>query len=123
MSDTMESIRNDINEIDDELVKLFVKRMEASEKMAEVKRGNGSPVQDPARERSILSKVAKAVGPELENEARLLFTTMMSISRGRQRAELAGECPFVKSIAEAVASTSERFPSSASIACPGVEGS
>ncbi|MBP3407083.1 MAG: chorismate mutase [Kiritimatiellae bacterium] len=33
MNDTMESIRNDINGIDDELVKLFVKRMEASEKM------------------------------------------------------------------------------------------
>ena len=31
MNDTMESIRNDINGIDDELVKLFVKRMEASE--------------------------------------------------------------------------------------------
>jgi len=104
-------------------VKLFVKRMEASEKMAEVKRGNGKPVQDPARERSILSKVAQAVGPELENEARLFFTTLMSMSRGRQRAELAGECPFVKSIAEAVASTPERFPSSATIACPGVEGS
>jgi len=123
MNDTMESIRNDINGIDDELVKLFVKRMEASEKMAEVKRGNGKPVQDPARERSILSKVAQAVGPELENEARLFFTTLMSMSRGRQRAELAGECPFVKSIAEAVASTPERFPSSATIACPGVEGS
>ena len=123
MNDTMESIRNDINGIDDELVKLFVKRMEASEKMAEVKRGNGKPVQDPARERSILSKVAQAVGPELENEARLFFTMLMSMSRGRQRAELAGECPFVKSIAEAVASTPERFPSSATIACPGVEGS
>ena len=93
MNDTMESIRNDINGIDDELVKLFVKRMEASEKMAEVKRENGRPVQDPARERSILSKVAQTVGPDLENEARLFFTTLMSMSRGRQRAELAGECP------------------------------
>ena len=123
MNDTMESIRNDINGIDDELVKLFVKRMEASEKMAEVKRKNGRSVQDPARERSILAKVAQTVGPELENEARLFFTTLMSMSRGRQRAELAGECPLVKSIGDAVASTPERFPSSATIACPGVEGS
>jgi chorismate mutase/prephenate dehydratase len=123
MNDTMQSIRNEINGIDDELVKLFVKRMEASEKMAEVKRGNGKPVQDPERERSILSKVAQTVGPELENEARVFFTTLMSMSRGRQRAELAGESPLVKSITEAVASTPERFPSSATIACPGVEGS
>ena len=123
MSDTMESVRNEINEIDDELVKLFVRRMNASERMAEVKRGTSAPVQDPARERSILAKVANAVGPDLENEARLMFTTLMSMSRGRQRAELAGESAFTKSIKEATSATPSSFPSSASVACPGVEGS
>ena len=122
MNDTMESVRNEINAIDDELVKLFVRRMDASERMAEVKRGTSAPVQDPARERSILAKVADAVGPGLENEARLMFTTLMSISRGRQRAELAGESMFAKEIEEATAATSATFPSSASVACPGVEG-
>ncbi|MBR5457645.1 MAG: chorismate mutase, partial [Kiritimatiellae bacterium] len=44
MNDTKESIRSEINEIDDELVKLFVRRMGASERMAEVKRGLSAPV-------------------------------------------------------------------------------
>ncbi len=123
MSDTIESIRSEINEIDDELVKLFVRRMGAAERMAEVKRGISAPVLDPTRERSILAKVAGTVGPDLENEARLMFTTLMSISRGRQRAEMAGENAFSKSIEEAIASTPAVFPSSASVACPGVEGS
>ena len=123
MNDTKESIRSEINEIDDELVKLFVRRMGAAERMAEVKRGLSAPVLDPARERSILAKVADAVGPDLENEARLMFTTLMSISRGRQRAELCGESAFIKAIEEAIESTPATFPSSASIACPGVEGS
>ena len=122
MNDTMETVRNEINEIDEELLKLFVRRMDASERMAEVKRELSVPVQDPERERSIISKVAKNVGPNLENEARLLFTTLMSISRGRQRAELAGECMFAKSIAEAMAATPDTFPSSATVACPGIEG-
>ena len=122
MSDTVESVRDEINEIDDGLVKLFMRRMSASEKMAEVKRASSAPVQDPARERSILAKVAKAVGPDLENEARLMFTTLMSISRGRQRAELAGESEFCRTIEESVAATPGTFPSSASVACPGVEG-
>ena len=122
MNDTKESVRNEINQIDDELVKLFVRRMEASERMADVKRESSEPVQDPARERSILAKVAKAVGPDLENEARLMFTTLMSISRGRQRAELAGDSAFAKAISEATAATPDTFPSSASVACPGVEG-
>ena len=119
----MDEIRHEINAIDDELARLFARRMEASEKIAEVKRRQKSPVLDPARERAILSRVAGAVGPNLENEARLLFTTLMSMSRGRQRAELAGEDGFSKEIAEAVAGTPDRFPSSATVACAGVEGS
>ena len=119
----LNEIRSEIDAIDGELVKLFVRWMEASEKVAAAKRGSATPVQDPAREREILAKVAKAVGPDFENEARLLFTTLMSMSRGRQRAELAGDNAFVKEIAAAIASTPDRFPSSATVACSGVEGS
>lgn len=116
-------IRNEIDTIDGELVKLFVQRMKASEKVAAAKKTSHAPVCDPVREREILAKVAKAVGPDFENEARLLFTTLMSMSRGRQRAELAGGDAFAKSVGEAIASTPERFPSSATVACSGVEGS
>ena len=124
MSDAnLEKIRDEINAIDDELTKLFVRRMEAAERVAEVKRGSSAPVLDPARERAILAKVANAVGPDFENEARLLFTTLMSMSRGRQRAELAGEGAFAKEIAEALATTPDRFRSSATVACAGTEGS
>ena len=119
----LETVRAEINSIDDELVKLFVRRMEAAEKVAEVKRRGSVPVQDPARERAILAKVAKAVGPEFENEARLLFATLMSMSRGRQRAELAERSDFAKEVGAALAETPESFPSSASVACSGVEGS
>ena len=119
----LEDIRDEINAIDDELVKLFVRRMKAAEKVAEVKRGSSRPVTDPARERAILAKVAKAVGPDFENEARLLFTTLMSMSRGRQRAELAGTDGFAKEIADALAATPDHFPSSATVACSGAEGS
>ena len=122
MKDTKESLRDEINHIDDEIVRLFVRRMEAAERMAEVKRDSADPVQDPARERSILSKVAKTVGPDLENEARIIFTTLMSVSRGRQRAELAGDSAFAAAISEASAATPNTFPSSATVACPGVEG-
>ena len=124
MSDPeLEKIRAEINEIDDGLVDLFARRMAAAEKVAEAKRASSAPVFDPARERAILSKVAKAVGPDLENEARLLFATLMSMSRGRQRAELAGVNGFAKEVADALAATPESFPSSATVACSGAEGS
>ena len=119
----LEDIRKEIDSADDAMVKLFVRRMKAADAVAEAKRGSGKPVFDPAREREILATVSKAVGPELEDEARLLFSTLMSLSRGRQRADLADDGAFARSVAEAIAATPERIPSAASVACPGTEGS
>ena len=118
----LKEVRKEIDAIDAEMVSLFARRMAAAEAVAEAKRGSGTPVLNPAREREILAKVAGTVGPDLENEARILFTTLMSISRGRQRAELAKGNAFAQAIAEALASTPGRFPSAASVACAGVEG-
>ena len=118
----LEDIRNEIDAIDDEMVKLFMRRMKAADEVAALKRGSGKAVLDPAREREILAKVAKTVGPDLENGARLLMTTLMSVSRGRQQAALARDNAFGASLAAAVAATPGRFPSAASVACPGAEG-
>lgn len=122
-NDTVETLRNEIDEINTAMTELFVRRIKASEKMASVKREKSLPVHDPKRERDILAEVAKTVGPGLENEARLFFTTLMSISRGIQRSELSGECALAKSLANSIASTPPSFPSSASVACSGAEGS
>ena len=122
MSESKENLRREIDEIDDELVKLFVRRMDAAGRMAAVKRESKMPILDPARERSILAKVAKVAGPGLENEARLMFTTLMSISRGRQREELNGGSALAGEIMGGATAVRDAFPSSATVACPGVEG-
>ena len=118
----LSDIRKEIDAVDEEMVKLFVRRMKAAGAVAESKRGSGKPVFDPARERQILGKVSLAVGSELEDEARLLFSTLMSLSRGRQRADLADGDAFAKSLTNAIAATPEKIPSASSVACPGTEG-
>ena len=117
------AIRAEINTIDDELVKLFKRRLEIVEQVAESKRERGAPVLDPARERAILTHVADQVGPVYENGARLLFSTLFGISRARQRAVLHGEPELVKEIRRICAATPEKFPTKAVVACPGIEGS
>jgi len=119
----LKEVRREIDEIDEEMVNLFVRRMAAAESVAAAKRGNGAPVLNPGREREILAKAAQAVGPDLENEARILFTTLMSLSRSRQRTELAHGNRFETELAKTLAETPVRFPSSATVACAGVEGS
>ena len=118
----LKDIRKEIDAVDEEMVKLFVRRMKAADAVADAKRGSGRPVFDPAREREILARVSKSVGPTMEDEARLMFSTLMSLSRGRQRAELADGGAFAKSLTAAIASTPDRIETGASVACPGTEG-
>lgn len=118
----LSEIRKEIDAVDEEMTKLFVRRMACADHVAEAKRGTGKPVLDPGREREILAKVAERVGPALESEGKLLFSTLLSVSRGRQRAQLADDGMFAKTVAEAMSATPAIFPSKANVACPGAEG-
>ena len=118
----LSEIRKEIDAVDEEMTKLFVRRMACADQVAAAKRGTGKPVLDPGREREILAKVAERVGPALESEGKLLFSTLLSVSRGRQRAQLADDGMFAKTMAEAMSATPAIFPSKANVACPGAEG-
>ena len=118
----VKGLRAEIDGIDDEIARLFRRRMEIVDGIAEAKRKQGAPVSDPARERMTLARVAGNVGADLENGARLLFTTMFGIAKARQRAVVHGEAPIVGAIKKAVAN-SVSFPSGGIVACPGAEGS
>ena len=118
----IKEIRKEIDGIDAQLASLIKRRLDIVGDVAEAKRKSGSPVSDPAREREIMTRVAEMVGPEYENGARLLFTTLFGIAKARQRAMICGDCGVVSAIREAVAHA-EAFPTRAVVACPGVEGS
>ena len=118
----LKDIRKEIDVIDEEMAKLFVRRMNCADAVAEAKRGTGKAVLDPGREREILAKAAERVGPEFAGEASELFRTLMSVSRGRQRMRLAEDDGFAKTMADAMSATPAVFPSKATVACPGAEG-
>ena len=54
----LSEIRKEIDAVDGEMMKLFVRRMTAADAVAAAKRGSGKPVFDPAREREILATVS-----------------------------------------------------------------
>ena len=118
----VDGLRAEIDGIDDEIARLFRRRMEIVDGIAESKRRRGAPVSDPARERSTLARVSASVGDDLENGVRLLFTTMFGIAKARQRAVVHGDSTLVTSIRKAVAEAAP-FPSRGIVACPGAEGS
>ena len=118
----MSNARAEIDSIDDSIAGLFMRRMELMGDIVAAKRAKGASVTDPARERAILTRVAEKCGPDLENGARLLFSTIFGISRARQRLIAGGKGAVVEAIEKACAE-SKTFPTRAVVACPGTEGS
>lgn len=82
--DHMQELRAKINEVDDQLIPLFLRRMEISEQIAAYKQANGLPIQDYGREQNVLRQVEeKAQG--YEKYARQLYEKIMELSRLRQK--------------------------------------
>lgn len=54
---TIETLRNEINDIDDKLIELFIKRFNLSQQIGEVKKQTRMNVADPNREQAILNKI------------------------------------------------------------------
>ena len=115
-------LRNEINQIDKELVDLFLRRMNVSARVAEYKREHGMAVLDPARERELLEKISQLSGEEHEEYARTLYGTILSLSRSYQHKRLGIDSPLYREIADAIENTPKIFPERASVACQGVEG-
>lgn len=80
----LQELRNNINEIDDELMRLFERRMEICLDVARYKIKNDLPVFQTDRERAIIEKVRDKSPDWLENGAEVLFTTIMDISKSHQ---------------------------------------
>ncbi len=78
-------LRAEIDSIDDEIARLFRRRMEVVDLIAAAKRSRGAAVNDPAREREILSRVEAVAGPEFGDCARSLFSGIFEIAKKRQR--------------------------------------
>ena len=80
----LSELRQEINEIDKEILKLFEKRMNCSFGVAEYKIKNNMPVFQADREKEIINRVRSNVPEELSNSAEVLFTTLMDISKCKQ---------------------------------------
>ncbi len=114
--------RQQIDQIDRELVELFKKRMNCSAAIAKYKKQNGIPVLDAARERALLAKVSELSGEEFEEYARTLYSTILDLSRSYQHTKLGETSALFEEITEAIDGTARLFPERAVVACQGVEG-
>ena len=117
----LSDIRMKIDAVDDQLLKLFLERMELAEEVAAYKNAHKQPILNKTREREVLAKVTEKAGDK-ERYAYHLFSTLMELSRDYQEDRLTtGESKLCTEIAEALEKTGQ-FPSRAVVACQGAEG-
>ncbi len=115
-------IRQDINEIDDEIASLFEKRMFLANSVAEYKRQNDMAVYDRRRERDIINRISSQVSDDLSSYAKVLYATLFQLSRSYQFKKLIPCSAVTDAIKNAIEKTPQLFPLSAKVACQGVEG-
>ena len=74
-------LRTQINSIDQQILELFVQRMDVSADIAEYKKSAGKPVYDRTRERENIQRAASLVPSEFSGSAVTLQTILMEASR------------------------------------------
>ena len=119
----LNELRIRMDETDAALIELFRKRMAISGEIVKYKEARGMPILQPGREREVLLRVSDLAGEELSAYAKVLYETMLDVSRSYQSRLRAGDSAFRRKILEAADRTPKLFPRGGFVACPGVEGS
>ncbi len=88
---SLDLLRNQIDQIDEQLVALFEKRMETAKEIALEKKRNNLPVTDAQRERDVLTKrVDSLENKQFSGELIQLFEQIMMLSKHYQKEVLNG---------------------------------
>ena len=118
----LKDYRDQLDRVDDEIIKLFTERMELCAGIAGYKKENSLPVLDVRREREKLMDIAQKTKPELRDYALSLYSLIFELSRSSQNRLLGTDNELTEKIRAAMDNTPKLFPDSAIVACQGVEG-
>ena len=118
----LKKYRDQIDEIDEQIVKLFEKRMKICGDIADYKKDTGKAVFDSQREREKMNALVKMAAPEMKRDIFSLFSSVLDLSRSYQTRRIGRTSGLGQRITEAIESTPKVFPEFPVVACQGVEG-
>lgn len=117
----LSEIRTRIDAVDDQLLKLFLERMELAEEVAAYKNEHHLPILNKQREREILAKVTARAGDK-ERYAYHLYSTLFELARSRQAELVDLPTRVAERVEKSLAAGGPVFPQTGLVACQGVEG-
>ena len=117
----LSEIREKIDTVDDQLLKLFLERMSLAEEVAAYKNEHHLPILNKERERAVLARVTEQSG-EKERYAYHLFSTLVELARSRQAELISAPTRVAAQVKASLEAGSAVFPQTGLVACQGVEG-
>lgn len=121
----LQPLRLELDSINEQILALYCRRMELVREVAKTKIAHRLPVYHPAREQEIIDSMTEHAGEELSAGAKVLFQTIMDLSRSSQYELIARseehKSPLRARI-EAQAAANKTLLESCSVACQGVAG-
>lgn len=118
----LKECRGKIDEINNEMLRLFCERMEVCKSVAEYKQANGLPILNKAREREIIYEMTERAEEGMENYVKTFFNVVMDLSRAYQGRIMNREGAVTEQIKGYCENATSDFPRRATVACQGVEG-
>lgn len=122
MESELIALRDKIDGIDAELVRLFCERMDVAAQIADYKKRVGKPVYDAARERVKIAAVSEMADDPYKSYTKILYSLLLEVSRSHQDELLNGKTELYRKILGAIDNTPQLFPETATVACQGTEG-
>lgn len=113
----LKELRAEIDAVDTQIARLFSRRMQLGGAVADYKREHSLAVMNSQREQQVLERVSSLVGEDLAPDARVLFASMMDMSKALQHRRLGRPLPLLGLIENA-----RSLPKRARVCCQGVPG-
>ena len=117
----LSDIRVKIDAVDDQLLQLFLERMNLAEEVAAYKNEHHLPILNKQREREVLAKVTEKAGDK-ERYAYHLYSTLFELARSRQAELISAPTKVAALVKTSLEAGGEVFPQTGLVACQGVEG-
>ncbi len=117
----LSEIRTKIDQVDEQLLQLFLERMALAEEVAAYKNEHHLPILNKQREREVLARVTEMAG-EKEHYAYHLFSTLFELARSRQAELISLPTKVAQQVKASLAAGGPLFPQTGLVACQGVEG-
>lgn len=118
----LQTIRSELDKLDDEITDLWLKRMSLIKDVAVYKAKNGKKVSDGNREDEIIYRLSEKTPEELKLYLKEVYSSIFATSKAYQSVSLNLESPTIDNVKEIIAAGLTDFPVSGTVACQGISG-